>query len=631
MTPNKQVSPAIRILRGERDASARATHLEAATRKFLVTTNERKQMSTKTNFKRIALVAVAALGMGVLSSVPSQATVNNATLVVTGTGTATNGTAMDTTTAASVALSYIGDATTDTYIVVASLKDSPYPNVILPQLTMIETANAVTTTGTLGFLDFRGYGNVSVANVEAALTKVAANNRIYIAPNSSGARRVLGNYYITLAAATAVAGTYNVEVTAWNATTGKDTITATSAITVAAPTTTTGSATAFINSASTGNVADAATVTLATASTTPKAYITVKTLTAAGAANKESVTVTTTVGTVGTNATAGSIGRSVVFRNPASGDTAGDLNIGVFSDGTAGTATISLSTTTLGVFATKQVTFYSATVSKIANTGLLSTIGIGATSATNPAIAGVATDSLSNVSASATAVYAYSSDTSVVSTYGSACTYSTADSMHFCSLTGVKAGTAKITLRNAATLALATVASGEVSVTVSNTQAASVKLAFNKATYAPGEKAIISVTVLDSTGAAMPSQSWTSLFATGGISVGASLSTGSDTLTAVSFDTVGNAANTTAPSTTPSKYYTVYMPFAGGPVTISATGGSALPLAGQVKVTATATVSDSGAAALAAVTALATQVASLRTLITTLTNLVLKIQKKVRA
>jgi hypothetical protein len=203
--------------------------------------------------------------------------------------------------------------------------------------------------------------------------------------------------------------------------------------------------------------------------------------------------------------------------------------------------------------------------------------------------------------------------------------------MHFCSLTGVKAGTAKITLRNAATLADATVASNEVSVTVSNTQAASVKLAFNKATYAPGEKAIISVTVLDSTGAAMPSQSWTNLFATGGISTASSLSTGSDTLTAVSFDTVGNAANTTAPSITPSKYYTVYMPFAGGAVTISATGGSALPLAGQVKVTATATVSDSGAAALAAVTALATTVASLKTLITTLTNLVLKIQKKVKA
>ena len=50
-----------------------------------------------------------------------------------------------------------------------------------------------------------------------------------------------------------------------------------------------------------------------------------------------------------------------------------------------------------------------------------------------------------------------------------------------------------------------------------------------------------------------------------------------------------------------------------------------------VAVSATATVTDSGAAALAAVTALATTVASLKTLITTLTNLVLKIQKKVKA
>jgi len=72
-------------------------------------------------------------------------------------------------------------------------------------------------------------------------------------------------------------------------------------------------------------------------------------------------------------------------------------------------------------------------------------------------------------------------------------------------------------------------------------------------------------------------------------------------------------------------------PVAGGTIEISATGGGSLPTAGQVKVTATATVTDSGAAALAAVQALATTVASLRTLITTLTNLVLKIQKKVKA
>ena len=40
-----------------------------------MTTTERKRMSTKTTFKRIALVAVAALGLGVLSVAPSQAAV----------------------------------------------------------------------------------------------------------------------------------------------------------------------------------------------------------------------------------------------------------------------------------------------------------------------------------------------------------------------------------------------------------------------------------------------------------------------------------------------------------------------------------------------------------------------------
>jgi hypothetical protein len=52
--------------------------LRARSRKFLNLTNERKNMSTKTNFKRIALVAVAALGAGVLATAPASATDNAA-------------------------------------------------------------------------------------------------------------------------------------------------------------------------------------------------------------------------------------------------------------------------------------------------------------------------------------------------------------------------------------------------------------------------------------------------------------------------------------------------------------------------------------------------------------------------
>jgi hypothetical protein len=52
--------------------------IQAELEKFSNSTNERKQMSTKTAFKRIALVTVAALGFGVLSSVaPASAVVNN--------------------------------------------------------------------------------------------------------------------------------------------------------------------------------------------------------------------------------------------------------------------------------------------------------------------------------------------------------------------------------------------------------------------------------------------------------------------------------------------------------------------------------------------------------------------------
>ena len=46
---------------------------------FGSTINERKQMSTKASIKRIALVAVSALGFGVLSMVPASAADSTAT------------------------------------------------------------------------------------------------------------------------------------------------------------------------------------------------------------------------------------------------------------------------------------------------------------------------------------------------------------------------------------------------------------------------------------------------------------------------------------------------------------------------------------------------------------------------
>jgi len=59
------------------DGIRRSKDLRAGIGKFPNSTNERKQMSNKTIFKRIALVAVTALGAGVLSSAPATA-LNNA-------------------------------------------------------------------------------------------------------------------------------------------------------------------------------------------------------------------------------------------------------------------------------------------------------------------------------------------------------------------------------------------------------------------------------------------------------------------------------------------------------------------------------------------------------------------------
>jgi hypothetical protein len=222
------------------------------------------------------------------------------------------------------------------------------------------------------------------------------------------------------------------------------------------------------------------------------------------------------------------------------------------------------------------------------------------------------------------------------------CTWDAADDRHECPVTGVTAGTAKMKVTNYATAALATAAasgaevtSNEVSVVVSQATAATVKIEFDKATYAPGERARIYVTPLDSTGKAMQLSTHANLLGTGGISTASALTfagttTTADSLTAVSITTKANSSAATG-ARAGSMEYTVYMPVSGGTVTISATGGTSLPIAGRVAVTASATVTDSGAAALAAVNALATTVASLRTLITTLTNLVLKIQKKVKA
>jgi hypothetical protein len=396
---------------------------------------------------------------------------------------------------------------------------------------------------------------------------------------------------------------------------------------------------AFISTAGAAS-ADVAVSVLATSSDTPRGYLTVKLRNASGVtdgtAARESVTITTTIGQVGTTSNRG---RSVVLAYT------GDNDYNIYSDGTAGTGTITISTPSV-TFPTKSITFYAAKPATLVASVATPNLRVGTNA---DAVRVTAKDANGNLWGGA--LYAYASTTADALIAGSnttptLCTWDADDGRHECGIAGTLAGTAKIKVINYSTVALGTAAdlvtagsmvtSNEVSVVVNSNPVASFKLSFDKASYAPSERARIYVTPVDSAGKEVALSTTANLFAAGGITTASAITFGpagttqADSLTVVSITTAANASTTTG-AKAGSAVYTVFMPASGGTVTITATGGTSLPLAAQVAVTASATVTDSGAAALAAVTALATTVASLKTLITTLTNLVLKIQKKVKA
>ena len=95
-----------------------ANPLSAADKKVLSTTNERKVMSKTTFFKRIALTAIAALGFGMLSVAPSQATVQTNTLTI---DSATDAINVGETATAVLTHNFVGDVSTDSVLIRAVL------------------------------------------------------------------------------------------------------------------------------------------------------------------------------------------------------------------------------------------------------------------------------------------------------------------------------------------------------------------------------------------------------------------------------------------------------------------------------------------------------------------------------
>jgi hypothetical protein len=410
---------------------------------------------------------------------------------------------------------------------------------------------------------------------------------------------------------------------------------------------------------------DSAVSTLATASATVKGVIRVINKNASDAAVAESITVTVTgPGVVRKNGET-SAGKSIVVVGTGSDD------IEILSDGTAGTASIVVKTTSI-TYPAKTVTFFASAPSTSVASVAKAVIEANGSSNTD-VVRATLNDSNGNRWAGDAYIYATSAASALVA--GSEtpvlCTFDAADNRHECPVTGKTIGSATFKVISSDSItATTTIASNEVTVRSAAAVPASFKLVFDKTSYAPGEKAVLSVVPVDAAGAQVVGKTYTNLLAAGGITSSIAFSTGSDTLTATDI-VVSATTSSTSGTTAGQRNYTVYMPFASGDVVVTATGGTGLPVAARIAVTGTATVVNSSVdaatdaaneatdaanaatdAALAAadaadaataaaqdasdaVAALSASVSklisSLRAQITSLTNLVIKIQKKVKA
>ena len=509
------------------------------------------------SFKKIALGLAAAMSFGVLTALPTSAAVIAPTLTI---DSATDTIISGETATAVVTLSYISETSADTATVLSAMFSQPSGASKSATLTVLET-----TTATVA---------VAAGSLSADINSTV---------NTPG--YVTAKFTVSLVAPS-VAGTYEARIITTKPSTGPSvawTVTVKAADIVPSASTTT----SILNSGEvTTATADASVYAPKTTSTDAAAVIVVTPKNAAGGSATESILATVSgTGLIGygTNATTMSaLGRAIVIPT-------GNY-IGVFADGTAGVGTITLTTLTGTVLATEQVTFY-GDIATITATPVKSVIAVGANTTTVKAVAKDA----SGVTVGAGTLYANSSDVTTVSDTGTAATIVNGEALF--TITGVKSGGAAITVRNAA----GTIVSAPVSTRVEGT-AATVKLSFDKEVYLPGEAATLKLQVLDAAGLPVSGKTHANLFTTGGITSTYAFGSGSDVLTATSITT----------DTETVKSYKVFMPLTENTVTISATGGTSLPLAGQVAVSATAKVSNSSSSTNATLAALVAQITAMQ-------------------
>jgi hypothetical protein len=440
--------------------------------------------------------------------------------------------------------------------------------------------------------------------------------------------------------ASTVAGTQTLTWTAISSTTGAPTVVATQAITWgAAPAISVANSKVYISAgddSSTLTADDTVVYLASTAASTTVANIQVTLNNDANTAfNGQKLTVTVAgPGLFGVDVasldgvTAGRTNRIYADSSANSGNT---WQIGIAADGTAGTSTFTIKVGDVTV-ATKSLVFFGSVASYTATPVLIATAD-GVT--TTDAVVVCAVDANKNAVPGAT-IYASSGSTSVASIAATGTTVAAAvledldtgagsalDPTEYQAAKGVgcagfavtgasqtTASSVVMTFRNASTVAASTVTT-TATVAVGGVKASSITLTADKASYAAGEKMVLTMTLKDSAGRLIGAGPGV---ATLDAALKASASLGGDALF--------GADNATKLGV---KTATVYAPLQGGKLTITGETGVAgtyvATAAAGLAISLSPTVSDPNAAIL-------TQIDALNAKIVALNALIAKIMKK---
>jgi hypothetical protein len=521
-------------------------------------------MSTKTTFKRVALVTVAALGLGVLSVAPSSAVpqADKLTLAAT-TASTTQGTAVS----VNATLEFSQETSSDTMTLTLGFVSAP-SGFSTSDVRFTNPATAVTTN-----LPASGRtADTSTATGERVLTVSATGAGVYI--NQTMA--------VTLGTAAKV-GTYVVRVTPAfvGGTATPVSVAQTITFTVAAKTI--GSRSAFIgvtNVATDTQTADAAATSLVfdgKAATGAKARLDVAQMygatgnDTASAADGGAVVVTIDKGLVSKTNDYSAAAASVSTAAATSG--AGGYaahSYWVFANGTTGKATITI--TVGGVALTSKTVTFSGVA-----TAIVATLTTG-----QPAFAPVAgtttytitaTDSAAGAAtALPTGMTVKSSDTSVAE--------AAISGNNLVTITGKKAGTATITVTDPATTSAATAATFVATVKAVRPTTAPT-ITFDKTAYNVGE--VITMTVnADMADSATASALFTTALVTSAA--------------------VNSVAGTTALSTSSAAHaiasgkatYKFYAPAVSGSFTVTGKTGGTVDITTAVDVSATVDITNPG-------------------------------------